>query len=613
MSNSPASLDARPVSFDREGRTLFGWYHPPASPEGGSRDCIVVMCNPIGYDAICVHRHYRQLALRLAFAGFAVLRYDHHGTGDSSGNDEDPERILAWTRGVSRAVEFGMKVSGASRVSLFGVRMGGTLALEAAASDQAASRADTLVAWAPFSSGRLYLRELRAMRMLRSVDGSSETLVAQSPDEDIGEEAGGYLMTPSSIASMEAMDLSVQLTAANLGGRKVLLLARDDIPQNDKLARHLGKIGCQVTQSAVGGYAAMMRDTFDAVVPDEALGEIRDWLQARYPLQGAAGLLSDLGDGSIYTAAGGSSASVRDTPVRFGANANLFGILSAPVEPQGQRGRTALVFVSTGSNHHIGPNRMYVTQARALASMGFPALRMDIGGVGESPASAGQRDNHIFARHSIGEVHCAIDYLKTQGVEQVVLVGICSGAYLAFRGAIAEPAVSSIVMVNPQNFNWREGDSLELRRRKGIRSLRFYRSRILDRGTWSRVMRGQVDTKVIMFGVANLLRKRMAKRLSSVVRVRGAAPLADMTHSTDVQALFRKLLHRNVKVFMVFSANDGGLDEVETHLGENAVRLRRAEHFRFQVVEGADHTFTPMWAQRRLCELLTQHVLHAYG
>lgn len=610
--NKPVSLDARPVSFDREGRTMFGWYHPPARPDAGSRDCLVVMCNPIGYDAICTHRHYRQLALRLADAGFAVLRYDHHGTGDSAGSDESPERLQAWIRGVSRAVEYGRQLSGAGRVSLFGVRMGGTLALAAAASGAAAAQADSIVAWAPFSSGRLYLREMRAMRLMRSVDGSAETLEGEG-DDGSGEEAGGYLMTESSIAAMEQLDLVTLATAETLGRRKVLLLKRDDIPQNDKLARHLEKLGDEVTQSDVPGYAAMMRDTFDAVVPDEALAVVRDWLELHYPLQGESQRVGETEDAAFVTVPGAGGAAVRETPVRFGPHQNLFGIVTSPVEPQGARARTAVVFVTTGSNHHIGPNRMYVSQGRALAALGFLSLRMDIGGVGESPASPGQRDNHLFARHSVGEVHAGIAYLKTLGVERVVLVGMCSGAYLSFRGAIAEPAVSSIVMINSQSFYWREGDSLEARRRKGIRSLRFYRSRLLDRDTWRRVLRGQVDTRVIVFGVAKLVRKRLAKRLSSVMSVGGPVPLSQMEDSTDVLALFRGLLQRGTRVLMLFSANDGGLDEVETHLGESAARLRGLEHFGFQVVEGADHTFTPMWAQRRLSDLLTQHVLRAYG
>jgi dienelactone hydrolase len=612
--DTPTALEAHPVHFERDRRTLVGWFHPAATTDGQTRDCLVVMCNPLGYDAICTHRHYRQLALRLAAAGFAVLRYDHHGTGDSAGTDEMPHRIESWLSGVGDAVDFGRRLSGAGRVSLFGVRMGGTLALAAAATVAPAQFADSIVAWAPFSSGNLYLRETRALRLLRGAGETHPAPVVEA-DENMGEESGGYLLTAESIAAMAEIDLSTLTTADNLAPRAVLLMSRDDIPHNEKLTRHLRKIGCAVDTTDVPGYGAMMRDTFDAVVPDAALAEIREWLETRHPLVASAPAPLLPMSESYPVDADGGRATVNEKPVRFGSHHNLFGILGTPAEPQPQRSRTAVIFVNTGSNHHIGPNRMYVTFARMLAARGFTTLRMDIGGVGDSPASPGQRDNQIFARHTLVEIHAAVAWLKTMGVSKVVLTGVCSGAYLAFRSAVGEPAVNSVVMINPQRFNWREGESLALRRRKDIRSLRFYRARLMDGATWKRVLRGEVNVRWIASGISNLLRQRVVNRLSAVFshKPKVVAPLEDMAYSTDVHGLFRGLLQREVRVFLLFSANDGGLDEVETHLGANASRLRRQKHFRFEVVDGADHTFTPIWAQKKLGDLLVEHVVGVDG
>lgn len=610
----PPALEARPVHFDREGRKLAGWYHPACSPEGVNRDCLVVMANPLGYDAICTHRHYRQLALRLALDGFAVLRYDHHGTGDSSGTDEHPERVQNWLRGVGEAVDFGRKLSGVGQVSLFGVRMGGTLALAAAATEPGAAGVGSIVAWAPFTSGNLYLREARALRMLRKTgSGDGEVggaALVGAPVDAIGEESGGYLMTHESIAAMGTLDLTALVTAERLAGRPVLLMSRDDIPHNPKLEKHLRKIGCEVGTTDVPGYGAMMRDTFDAVVPDAALAEIGEWLKARHPPSDVvAAPVAPLPESFLVDANGGR-ATVRETPVRFGPHRNLFGILTAPVEPQSQRAYTAVVFINTGSNHHIGPNRMYVTHARLLASQGFMAMRLDIGGMGESPASPGQRDNHLFGRHSVAEVHAAIAWLKTLGVSKVMLAGVCSGAYLSFRSALAEPAVTSVMLINPPSFNWRDGDPMELRPRKNIRSLRFYRSRLLDAATWKRVVRGDVNLGWIARGVTKIVKERLARRMKAAVQRAPDLPLAELQDSPDIQGLFRGLLQRGVRVFLLFSDNDAGLDEVETHLGANAAHLRRQKHFRFEVMEGADHTLTPLWAQQKLGDLLLEHVAH---
>ena len=132
--------------------------------------------------------------------------------------------------------------------------------------------------------------------------------------------------------------LTVLLTPEQTTGRRVLLLLRDDIPQNERLPKHLAKVGALVTKSEVPGYAAMMRDTFDAVVPDAALTKIREWLEDRYPLDGHLGsaLVPAEGDGGFLTAPDGAGESVRETPVRFGPHGNLFGMLTTPVVPQAQ-------------------------------------------------------------------------------------------------------------------------------------------------------------------------------------------------------------------------------------------------------------------------------------
>lgn len=596
---------AQPVVFEQDGRPLFGWYHPPAVHDGHSRDCVVVMCNPLGYDAICTHRHYRVLAQQLAGSGFAVLRYDHDGTGDSAGSDEDPQRLQAWINGIACAVEYGKQRSGARQVSLFGVRMGGTLALAAAA---AAPLADSLVAWSAFASGALYLREMRALRMLRDADVSTAA-VMHDAGADVGEEAAGYLLTASTVAALSTLS-PVTATAAPVAS--VLLLARDDLPESDRLARHLTKTGCTVTQIKVPGYAGMMRDTFDAIVPLTALTEIRSWLVARYPLQVTAPAKPVNAAASLTTGHRGVEASVRETAVRFGPASHLFGIVSEPLHPQAGRAGTAIIFVSVGSNHHIGPNRMYVSNARALAALGFMSLRMDIGGVGESPPGDGQRENHLYALHSAADVKAAMQFLRTQyGTQQIILAGVCSGAYLSFHAAIDEPGVSSIVLINPQTFIWHEGDSLQLRSQGAIRSMDFYRSNLLNAGTWRRLVTGEINFFLIVAGVAAMLKKRLALRWSALLRLRfgaraEAAPL-------DVKNTFQNFLRREVNVFLIYSAADGGINEMETHLGPDAAALRKHARFKLQIVEGADHTFTPLWAQRRLLDLLTQHLIRLYG
>src|SRR5207245_1595647 len=65
----------------------------------------LVLCNPFGYEAICAHRTLRHFAEAAADAGIPALRFDYDGTGDSVGEDLEPDRLSAWIASVHRAAE----------------------------------------------------------------------------------------------------------------------------------------------------------------------------------------------------------------------------------------------------------------------------------------------------------------------------------------------------------------------------------------------------------------------------------------------------------------------------------------------------------------------------
>jgi len=67
---------------------------------------------------------------------------------------------------------------------------------------------------------------------------------------------------------------------------------------------------------------------------------------------------------------------------QFGPEERLFGIVSQPERPR--IGAPAVLFLTAGLLHHVGPHRLYVQAARQLNTLGFTALRFDLGDVGDS-------------------------------------------------------------------------------------------------------------------------------------------------------------------------------------------------------------------------------------
>lgn len=71
----------QPLTFDCGGHSLIGLLHRPARPK--SRAVVIVVGGP--QYRIGSHRQYVMLARALADAGYAVLRFDYRGIGDSDG------------------------------------------------------------------------------------------------------------------------------------------------------------------------------------------------------------------------------------------------------------------------------------------------------------------------------------------------------------------------------------------------------------------------------------------------------------------------------------------------------------------------------------------------
>ena len=152
------SGNKEPIYFGAEGRPLFGFYHPPT--EGPWRGVGVVLCPPIGTDRTRSDRAYRHLAERLAGAGFACLRFDLFGTGDSGGDESEPGLLRGWVDDVGHAIRELRARSGAETISLVGLRLGATVAMLHAAES---GPVDSLVLWSPYVSGAGFLSEVTKM------------------------------------------------------------------------------------------------------------------------------------------------------------------------------------------------------------------------------------------------------------------------------------------------------------------------------------------------------------------------------------------------------------------------------------------------------------------
>jgi pimeloyl-ACP methyl ester carboxylesterase len=130
--------------------------------------------------------------------------------------------------------------------------------------------------------------------------------------------------------------------------------------------------------------------------------------------------------------------------VQFGDAHSLVGVLAEPSD--GAAGRPTFILLNAGTLHRIGPHRVYVKIARALATAGFPVLRFDLSGLGDSLP---RRDNLPYAASSVRETQEAMDFLRSaDATRHFILMGLCGGADVAFRTACQEPRVVGTALVD---------------------------------------------------------------------------------------------------------------------------------------------------------------------
>ncbi|MEZ5730414.1 MAG: alpha/beta hydrolase [Burkholderiaceae bacterium] len=459
---SADGIPAQALYFGTPKRPLFGWLHPAASPPDGTAPSHgVVLCAPFGYEAVCAHRSLRHLAQASAARGLPTLRFDYDGVGDSAGAELDEGRVDAWVESVRAAIESLRARTGVERVHLAGLRFGATLAALAADGREDVA---TLVAIAPVVRGRAYLRELRALQI---ASGRGDAEIA--PDGvDTVREVLGMPIGPGTWQSMGEIDL---VPMAGRAVREIMVLERPGMPGERRWLSALEAADVALTIRVADDYEGMMLDPQDTVVPRAMIDSVADWLAARSPAPASgdgkhahapapACWHADIAELVEPRAVDGAPIAIREQPVRIaGDGPDRFAIVTEAAVATTTRPR-GIVLLNAGAVHHVGPNRLHVTLARRWAAQGHVVVRLDIGGIGDSPTPLAAIENTVYPEHAVADVASVCAWLRTRrDVGAVHALGLCSGAYHAFKAAVAAVGVDAVVAVNPLTFFWHVGDA----------------------------------------------------------------------------------------------------------------------------------------------------------
>ena len=138
----------------------------------------------------------------------------------------------------------------------------------------------------------------------------------------------------------------------------------------------------------------------------------------------------------------------RKQPIYFGApGSTLLGFYHPPSPAPVSRRDTAVLLCAPIGTDHVRADLTYRHLAQRLAAMGFPCLRFDLTGTGDS---GGEEQTSGLVRSWLDDVGLAVDELRTRsGARAVSIVGLRLGATLASVAAAERGDVDSVVLWSP--------------------------------------------------------------------------------------------------------------------------------------------------------------------
>lgn len=521
----------QPIFFGAPGRALFGFYHPPREA-GLRRDAAVVLCAPIGTDHVRSDLTFRHLAERLSAMGFPCLRFDLSATGDSGGEERSVGLVRGWLDDIGLAIDELRERSGSQAISIVGLRLGATLASVAAA-----ERGDvaSTVLFSPCVSGAGFVTEVTRLHNLYT---RIEPHVASAPRPTAdGAEALGIFLPRALIEELGTLDLLAQTRRP---APKALVIDGGGLAGRDALVARLRELGADTELRSHPGHKFLVTVSHPQIVPDEILESITGWLDRTHPATGPARV-----DAMKPLTAGPSG----ERPIVFGARHPLFGIFTPASASEGRSGSPSIVITNAGCVNRQGPHAMFVRMARRWASLGFDVLRVDLAGIGDSPAIPGTRENVTYPPSGIPDLQEAI---RAAGHERAILAGLCSGGDYAFQLGASATSLAGAFILNPRTF-------------------------------------GVLDLTAVESGMPP------------------TTPVADVPHA------LRAMAERGVDTTLVVSRGDPGIAYVDAHAVEAMRSLSGLDGFARFDIDGADHPFTPVTVQQLVSDRLTERLTARFG
>lgn len=258
----------------------------------------------------------------------------------------------------------------------------------------------------------------------------------------------------------------------------------------------------------------------------------------------------------------------------------LVGILHRPEQP---RRRGVVVVVGGGPQYRAGGHRQLTLWARAMCDQGYPVLRFDYRGMGDSQ---GRFRGFLDVDD---DIRCAVDRFCTElpELDEIVLWGECDAASAILLYAYRDRRIRGAVLLNP----WVR---TEAGAAKAV--LRFYYvQRLLELSFWKKVFAGRFDPLTSVRSALALMRQARAGHPASTPVAAGPDLDAPIPRSLPLtESMLTGLRRFSGSLMLVLSGRDLIAREFDVLVGGSPAwqdALSGDRVLRHDLAEG-DHTFS---------------------
>ncbi len=253
------------------------------------------------------------------------------------------------------------------------------------------------------------------------------------------------------------------------------------------------------------------------------------------------------------------------------AGEQLLGIVAQPEQAES----TGVLIIVGGPQYRGGSHRQFLLLSRALATAGYPAMRFDYRGMGDS---TGELRNFEAVESDIA---AAVDAFMAASpeLERIVLWGLCdaASACLMYQWAKHDVRIGGVVLLNP----WVRSEATLAQ----THIKHYYAERLLQMDFWRKLLSGKLG---IVRAITGFLSSLRAARLGAAGAATNAAipcfqeQMLDVLDGTQCPVLL--VLSGNdyvAKEFLEFAASSDRLSAILRH-----PKITRRD------IEEADHTFS---------------------